>query len=331
MTPSLEQIEARLVDAGTVTEADVGALRRAIFPDGAVCVADAATLFRINAAVGAGLPAWRELFIEAMVVRLVDQASPSGYIDEADATWLIAQIDRDGRVCAATEFELLVRLIERAVVVPADLVDYALAQIVMVVLSGEDPTRPGVGVQANVIDAHEVRMLRRILMGQGSSGGLAISRVEAELVFDLADAVRDQANAPEWRRLFVQCISSYLMQATRRAAPTVDEARRREAWLRQGPSVGGFFGRMGRALLRGTGHQPAVDAGPGSAFEAKGIAEAEVITTGEAAWLIGRLGRDGVLSADEAALIEALAADAPDVAAAIERAMDAALAHAKVA
>jgi hypothetical protein len=310
----LATLADRLATQETLSDADVLALRRAIFPDGTVCAADVGMLWALHDRFGASHPAWSELFIEAMVVSLLEQASPRGYLSEADAVALIARIDRDGRVSAPTEFELLVQLIERAVRVPADLVDYALAQVVMTVLSGTDSARPGQPVTAGVIDDHEVHTLRRLLMGAAGDHGLTLSRVEAELLFDLADASRDAANAAGWQRLFVQGIASYLMQGSRRAAPSAAEALRREAWLREAGSVSRFLGRMAGSLFKGsrsTDLPPAL----GSTEDEAAARMAEAITAGEADWLVTRMARDGVLSADEQALLAFLDGEAPQAAA----------------
>jgi len=58
-----------------------------------------------------------------------------------------------------------------------------------------------------VLDATEVKNLRALLYADG-----VIDREEAELLFDLNDATSGAKNDPGWRALFVDAITSYLLE-----------------------------------------------------------------------------------------------------------------------
>ena len=57
-----------------------------------------------------------------------------------------------------------------------------------------------------VIDQEEVAQLREVLFADGK-----IDSEEAEFVFELNDAVSDKNNHASWQTLFVDVISSYLL------------------------------------------------------------------------------------------------------------------------
>ena len=60
---------------------------------------------------------------------------------------------------------------------------------------------------------------------------VAITRSEAELLFDIADATNEAENDPAWTDLFAKAIANAIMAASGYSAPNREEALRREAWL----------------------------------------------------------------------------------------------------
>jgi uncharacterized tellurite resistance protein B-like protein len=58
-----------------------------------------------------------------------------------------------------------------------------------------------------VIDEAEVKQLREVLYADGK-----IDTEEAEFLFELNDAVSGKANHSSWETLFVEAISSYLLE-----------------------------------------------------------------------------------------------------------------------
>ncbi len=200
---------------GAALDADATlAIRRSVWPDGRIDPAEAEAIFDLNASVGATSREWVDFFVEALTDYIVAQQVPTGYVDDAKATWMMGKIDRDGRVGSLGELELLVKVLERATNVPDSLKAYALAQIEAVVLTGVGPTRDGGKLVLGSIEASEVALLRRILFAQASDGPATISRAEAEMLFRIKDATLGAVNAPEWKTLFVQAIGNHLMVTT---------------------------------------------------------------------------------------------------------------------
>jgi hypothetical protein len=58
-----------------------------------------------------------------------------------------------------------------------------------------------------VIDEQEVKQLREVLYADG-----IIDKEEAEFLFELNDAVSGKENHPSWKALFVEAITSFLLE-----------------------------------------------------------------------------------------------------------------------
>src|SRR6185503_15438769 len=96
MSFSFADFEAALKAGHHLSADDVLALRREIWPDGAVSDAEASALFDLNRAAREAGPEWTGFFVEAMTEYVVNQRPPRGYVDDAAAQWLIGEIERDG-------------------------------------------------------------------------------------------------------------------------------------------------------------------------------------------------------------------------------------------
>jgi hypothetical protein len=242
-----------MIARGTVTDEDVLTLRRAMYGnDHVIDRAEAEALFRLNDAADGACTAWPDLFCEAMVDFCVRQSEPHGYVSDDMAQWLIARVAASGRVKTATEMEALIKVMETAREVPQVLEDFAIKQVHEAVLNGGGVTRSGETLEPGQIGRGEVELLRRILYAAGGDKGLSISRREAELLFDINDAVADKSQDPAWADLFVKANANYLMAAQLHAPVSRADALRREAWLDDtDTSVGDYFGRILSGGLRG--------------------------------------------------------------------------------
>lgn len=325
----LSSLLSEIKAAGTITDKDVVRLRMAIFPDGKVSPDEAEDLFALNDASTDVYPAWRDLFVEAMTDYVVRQMEPEGYVDEAGAAWLIARISADGVVKYDSELELLVKVLETAESAPDSLCVYALEQVKAAVLTGEGPLACGGVLEPGRINAAETALVRRVMYAAAGQGNVAITRREAEVLFDINDAARDHENDPAWRDLFAKAIAAAVMTVSGYTPLPRAEAERREAWLST-PSegVGGFIWKLfcgigaGGMAMHSPGAMEAV-LHPGDDVldewrdhNAKVEAdqkEAEVVTEDEGQWLADLILRDGVVDEAERALLAFLAAESPNV------------------
>ena len=316
----ISDVLARVASTGKVMPEDALAARRAVYgDDGAIASHEIEALFRIDEAVSPSDPAWSALIVEAGADFLVHQQRPSGYIDEANAAWLIDRIGRDGKVKTATELELLVKVIEVARTSPPGLVQFALRQVQSAVVDGDGPLADGRALAPGRVGRAEADLLRRILYAFGGDDGIAVTRAEAEVLFDINDATADADNDPAWLDLFVKAAANCIMAASGYVVPTREIALRREEWL-DAPSggVAGFFSRMVSGGLRGVleSYRAPDDEDEWAARNqrmAQAISTAEVVTESEADWLAGRIGRDGRLHENEKALLRFIGNEASDI------------------
>ncbi|HYD12796.1 MAG TPA: hypothetical protein VEC11_08105 [Allosphingosinicella sp.] len=297
MSFSFSDFAAALRNGHRITPEDVLAVRRAVWPDGRVSDAEAGIVFDLNRAVGEPSPEWRDFFIEALTDYVVNQKAPRGYVDEANAAWLIAEVDRDGEPVSRLEVELVVKVIERALNCPASLRSWALAQIEEAVVRG-----------ARTVDADECRLLRRLVFAPGGEGALVVGQDEADLLWRLKDACLRSDNAPEWKTLFVQAVGNHLMAWSSYKPLERDEAARLEAFVNDhSSSVAGFFARM-------RGANPFAEAKKVLDEEkdvdhAARLAEAEEVTPDEQGWLDRKVEADGARDPYEEALLAFVAAE----------------------
>jgi hypothetical protein len=302
-----------------ITAEHVQALRRSLYNDGVAESGEVEALFTLDEAATDHDPSWCMLFTEAVTDWLVEQQSPQGYISEANADWLLARIAHDGSVKTATELELLVKVLEKAKSSPDRLAVFALAQVKNAVVDGEGPLAGGGALEPGRVGRGEAELVRRILYAFGGDGNVAVTRAEAEILFDINDATADAENDPAWSELFVKAIANFMMAASSYAVPSRQEALRREEWL-DAPSggVADVFARMASGGLRGF-LQAYREPGAESAWAERNAAneaaarQSEAVTADEAEWLARRIGRDGALTANEKALLRFIRDESPAV------------------
>ncbi len=311
---------AEILERKRITNADVVALRGDIFSDGVVSRKEADLLFALDTGCEDKCAAWTQFFVEALVDFIVHQEKPSGHISPENAEWLVRAISRDGVVDTETEMEALLRTLERARTSPDHLSAFALKQVAHAVLDGAGPLARGGELKPGVIGEAEVSVLRRTLYAFGGEGNIAITRAEAEVLFDLNDRSAEADNHPSWSDLFVKAVANHLMCASGYTAPTRQEALRREAFLDDADvSVTGFMNRMVSgglgAVLSAYQRVNSLENEykDANAADAAASAAAEPVDGSEARWLAGRIGRDGTVHENEKALLAFLRAESPDI------------------
>ncbi|WP_068076976.1 hypothetical protein [Novosphingobium lentum] len=290
-----------------ITAEEILGLRREGWADGVFETAEADALFAINDLVADRTPEWVAFFVEALCDYVVNGTAPRGYVDDATANWLIEHMDRDGRLDSVAELELLVRIVERALVVPDGLKAYALQQIELAVTAGTDPTRGSGASAPGSITATSAALLRRMIFASGGDRPAAVSRVEAELLFRLKDATLGGDNAPEWQALFVQGVGNYLLAYSSYAPFSRERAAELESFMDQpGSGIGGFFGRMAKSDLGGT-WQGLFGRKPLARDREAEYDTAHAIDSDETRWLDQHIHADGQIDALEQALLDFIA------------------------
>jgi hypothetical protein len=309
--------------SGRIEEKDVLIARRAVYGDDALVVpAELELVFTIDEAAKDACDAWVMFFAEAVSDMLVHQMEPYGYISEANARRLMERIDKDGQVKGLSELEALIKCLEVATSAPEMLSAYALKQVAIAVIDGEGPLVSGRRLNKGRIDAEDVAMLRRILYAFGSHGNAAITRAEADVLFDLNDKTAGLDNDPAWPDLFIKAIANFMMAASGYHAPAREVALMREHWLDK-PTGGvmGFLARMfsgdlGWLMKEYRRHNGGDAEHRYAALNARRdalIAENQSVTDSEAEWLAGRIGRDGFVTTNERAVLTFLKGEVKDL------------------
>jgi len=310
---------AEIIARGTIRDQDVTKLRRIFYEDGIVSSDEADIIFRLNAACPIVDASWNELLVEAVTDYIVFQANPQGYVTSDNAYWLLERISHDGKIASKTELDLAVNVLEKARWAPVSLAKFALEQVKDAVITGKGPLRTGKSVVAGTISLGEVDLLRRILYAFGGDGHVAITRDEADVLFDIDEAVESAEPNANWTDLFVKAVANVIMATSGYAVPSREEALRQEASLdcpEKKTSVLAFLLSMVRSNLtsvRSAYHDQTAEERALARLEHQRIEiiTNETITEAEASWLAQRLGRDGRLSPSETALVAYLRVESP--------------------
>ena len=320
------QLIADIKATNTITDEQLLELRRAFGADMEIDAKEADALFELDA-IATKPEGWADYFVLVLTTYLVHQGKPEGYINDAVAAWLIARIDHDGVVETETELRLLMNVLKVAEVPGERLEAYALNQVKEAVISGrgrvgQDTLEPG------VIGLAEIELLRRVFYSYGGDGGMGITRMEAERIFELNELTKGRDNHPDWQKFFVGAIANHLMMLA--APPKLDlsEAQRRQAWLESDTGLGGAAGYLGglkpKSILEAlvsvftnkNETNPALTETLLDDFtilNERDLQDAERITHSEANWLIKALRADGEIDVNERALLEFIRLECPAI------------------
>lgn len=293
---------AAIAVKGRVSARDVLSLRRKVFADGVVCRNDLASLFALAEHAPDGDREWFDFFAEAVADYYLREEQPHGYLTQEEFAEIKAHVTRDGAAPSRLEIALMVKLIEDAVKTTAGMNDFVRKEITAMI-AGKDggPT----------VSEENAELIRRFLFAAGGDGALAITREEAEFLFDVNDLVAGAENHPAWSDLFIKAIANHLMAHVGYRPPSREKALARQAWLEDDKvDVRGFFGKMfsgGLSAIRDA-YAREESAGDGA------MASAETITGHEADWLAARIEKNASLDDNERALLaymRELGADLP--------------------
>ncbi len=310
MTTHFTDLARRAAREGSISPHDLLQLRREGWGDGIITREEAEALFELNNALEARDEEWCDFFVEAIGEYVLNGSEPKRQCNEAEAQWLIGQIDHDGKVESMVELETMVRILERAENTPDALKHYVLEQIEREVLTGIGPTRCGGELSATHITAAECRIVRRVIFAPGGHGPAAVSRFDAEMLFRLKDETLAEENSPEWDDLFIDGVANYLKGFTLQNAQ-LSHARKREleGFIADNKAnVGRFMGRVVRDMPQVANHLGVVfgKRTQGTGFEELAAA-GEVVTDNEQAWLNAMIEADGEVDELEQRLLARIA------------------------
>ena len=310
MSVQFSKLVADVAADGHIAAEELSELRQLGWGDGTIYREEAEAIFVLNRDLKEKSPEWVDFFVEALGEFVVNGTEPRGYVDEDEASWLVDELDHDGKLGSMAELELLVRIIERAQNVPDMLKHYALRQVESAVLAGTGPTRDGGELSDTHISDAEVQITRRVIFASGGHGPAAVSRFDAEMLFRLKDRTLEANNSDSWQDLFVKGVGNYLMGFTLPSAQlSHDRKTELEAFIADNkPNVGRFFGEMVRETPNVANHFGKVFGKKPDQPTAYGrMGTGQIVTENEQNWLDGQIVANGKIDPLDKALLVYLA------------------------
>lgn len=294
-----QPIETRLAAVGAdgyITADEVLFLRRNIFANGVVCERELDAIFALGQRAPDGDPEWPQFFAEAVADFYLREEEPHGYLTADEFDEVQARIVGDGSA-NRLERALLVKLMETALETPPEMSAFTGRELKAAIMGKERPA----------ISKEDVMLIRRWLFAAGGAGHTGVTREEAEILFEINDAVKYGEATPAWGELFTQGVVNHLMAGLGYSVASREEAMARHAFVSDhSVKVGGFFSRMLSgvfdAFLNVGGTPESIYAQKAEERDAA-VKAAEKITPAETEWLATRIGRDGALDDNERALI----------------------------
>ncbi len=310
-----------MLERQTIEFDDMLYLKRVFYEDGVASSDEADLLFSLHHGCTVQHADWSDFLIEAITDFLIIQEPPRGYLTAANANWLVNRVTSDGKIKSKAEIDLVLNVLGKARWAPASLSKFVLEQVKHAVVTGQGPLRHGKSVAAGRISECEVDLLRRILYAFGGDGHVAVTRIEADVLFDIDEAVAGSPPNALWTDLFVKAIANVMMSASGYSVPTREEALRQEADLDDDDGQTSIlFSLLAMVHANLSSMQ---DAYHDQSLEERALARLEhqrieIITNEPIAevdplWLVGRLGRDGRLTPSERALISYLNHESPRI------------------
>jgi hypothetical protein len=209
----LGALEAQILGDGRIDAEDVLRLRRAIYQNGEISRDEALFLFHLNRKAAEKVIAWEEFFVGALGDFFYWRNGSDSTLTPDAEQMLLDAIGMEEPVDDATEQRLLLNLMFRINGASERFRRFVLDAVRRSVLHSEKALFGRARRRPGVIDSADVEVIRRLVYGMGSQNGLAISRIEADFLFELNDATTGRANDPGWRELFVKAVTMYLLFA----------------------------------------------------------------------------------------------------------------------
>jgi hypothetical protein len=194
----------------SIDTADVIALLREVYADGISTREEAEELIAFDHSLGHAAPGWVEFFAATVADHIVLRREPGGIITDDNATWLIRALSKGRRLATEGGFAAIMRVLEISSEVSPLLAAYTIGQVRFAVITGSGPAIGARKHFSRIIDSADIALIERILRLSGGTSVRPVSRLEAEALFDLHDAVAGAENDVGFADLFFAAIANYL-------------------------------------------------------------------------------------------------------------------------
>ena len=295
---------------GSVTRADVTSLQRSLDEQTAIDATDIDALIRIEHTTQQQDASWQPLLIDATTDFLVNDMIPTGYVTAANARWLVERVAPRGRIETLGLFNVVVAVLEKARWAPESLAQLALEQVKTAIITGQGPLRRGQdATTAGQITVDDVATIRRILLAFGGDGRIAVTRREADVLFDIEDATANVSQPAEWQELFMKATASVVLATSGYTVPSRQAALQSER-LTCGPDhlrPENFIAQLTSAYAQPTTEGRALARLERQRFE---IITNEEASSADATWLTERILRNQKATCRELTLLSYLQREA---------------------
>lgn len=299
-------------DSHNISDDQARDIRRKVMSPAKVLKHDAEALIRLNEQVAEPTAVWKTLFIEAIADYMID-TTVSGYIiNDEKAEWLIKAVKSDGRLDAETEFNLLIKMINKANIVSPKLEVYMLSAVKDAIIKGRGTWSESRQLEAGKVTEDDVELLRRIMYAVGGEGGIDISREEAEVIYDIHDATADADNHESWGVMFSKMMACYMMAGMSAIEVSEADALGRDVWLKSDKGLDFSIGNIAKGFAGFFNPDTHVNTTP-KILDEPLQSSLEVITEEEAYWLIDRINRNGRITPYEAKMLYYLKQECPNL------------------
>ena len=208
---ALAALEAETRESGWINADQVLRLRRIVYGDGGISRDEAACLFRLNRRVLTSDPTWAEFYVEALTDFFYWRNGTESVLTEDGERMLFEWLGARPSVDDPTELRLLLNLIFRTNGCSERFRSFVLKAVEHSVLHSDHALFGFADRRAGAIDKADVEVIRRLIYGSGSQSGIAVSRAEAEFLFELNRATAGGDNDPAWRDLFVKAVTMHVL------------------------------------------------------------------------------------------------------------------------
>lgn len=156
-------------------------------------------------------------------------------VEITDPSQLQAHQDRN--------FQSLIAAIEQSKIEVADLSAAALRGVLNGVITGEGPTTTGRAHFSRTLDPDDALLCARILTAAGGEAGAPVTRLEANVLFDIAAAAAERTDDGRFDDLLVKSVAHFALAEAGHTVPprqvALDPATALSSWANSSTDIDG--------------------------------------------------------------------------------------------
>jgi hypothetical protein len=202
---------------GAILSSETACLRGLLNAGSPIEPSRARDLIRIEISSPPKDEGWRPLFIQAVTVCAVHDASPSGYLTAENADWLLQAASLEGRIATPLLFDALLNVVATARWCPQRLIEALLDEVCIGIESGIGALRTDGHELPGVITAREVDVVRSLLVASGASEPRSLHRGELQRLIAIDAACGNAPVYGRWADLFCKAMLDAAMNASGRS------------------------------------------------------------------------------------------------------------------